>query len=198
MSSNDLIELQREVGQRLLSRLEYITLAPLTIINMSADLSCKDEMENRYSQADLSNIDCQSADALVQTNDDSVDLIFANFLLHDFPVAEVLLAQWQRVLKPEGLLMFSCLGLPYFHDMHDIGDMMQKSGFKDSVVDMETISLQFKDPAKLKHYSVALNIEPQNNILSCEIVYGHAWGNVNSNDDEFCVPINKISIRTGE
>ena len=100
--------------------------------------------------------------------DASVDLVWANLALpwSGDPVQTFL--QWHRVLKPGGLLMFSTWGpdtlrelraafesagesrrVHPFVDMHDLGDMMVGAGLADPVMDMERISLTYRDVAGL-------------------------------------------------
>lgn len=98
----------------------------------------------------------------------SVDLLWSNLALHWHPQPDLVLAEWRRVLRNEGLLMFSCFGpdtfkevraafaaadaaphvLP-FVDMHDLGDMLIHAGFATPVMDMESIVLTYDDAAKL-------------------------------------------------
>ncbi len=73
-------------------------------------------------------------------------------------------AEMHRVLKVDGLLMFSTFGpdtlkelrrsfngvdphnhLNRFTDMHDIGDMLVHSGFAEPVMDMEYFTLTYDD-----------------------------------------------------
>ena len=94
--------------------------------------------------------------------DDSVDLVFSNLMLHWHPEPHAVFPEWKRVLKTDGLLMFSCFGpdtlrelrtaaahaLPNsrpmpFVDMHDFGDMMVASGFATPVMDAEIITLTY-------------------------------------------------------
>ncbi len=92
----------------------------------------------------------------------SVDLVWSNLALHWHPQADRAFAEWRRVLRVDGLLMFSCFGpdtfkqvraafegvddashgLP-FVDMHDFGDMLVEAGFATPVMDMETITLTY-------------------------------------------------------
>jgi malonyl-CoA O-methyltransferase len=97
----------------------------------------------------------------------SVDLVWSNLALHWHPQPDRVFAEWRRVLKVEGLLMFSCFGpdtfkqlrgafgaqgdarfLP-FVDMHDFGDMLVNAGFSTPVIDMETITVTYDSMAKL-------------------------------------------------
>lgn len=97
-----------------------------------------------------------------------VDLVWSNQSLHWHPQPDRVFAEWRRVLKVDGLLMFSCLGpdtfkelrsafsnfgvaspfLP-FVDMHDFGDMLVNAGFSTPVMDMETITVTYESVSKL-------------------------------------------------
>jgi len=99
---------------------------------------------------------------------DSADLIWSNLALHWHPQPHQVFTEWRRVLRIDGLLMFSCFGpdtfrelraawsgvdqtphaLP-FVDMHDFGDMLVDAGFATPVMDMETITVTYADPARL-------------------------------------------------
>lgn len=98
----------------------------------------------------------------------SVDLLWSNLALHWHPQPDRVFAEWRRVLRVDGLLMFSCFGpdtfkeirsafgaadnaphaLP-FVDMHDFGDMLVNAGFSTPVMDMETITVTYDSLDKL-------------------------------------------------
>lgn len=98
----------------------------------------------------------------------SLDLIWSNLALHWHPQPDLVFAEWRRVLKTDGLLMFSCFGpdtlkelkqafaavdqsphvLP-FVDMHDFGDMLVNAGFSTPVMDMEQITLTYTSTDQL-------------------------------------------------
>lgn len=98
----------------------------------------------------------------------SVDLVWSNLALHWHPQADLVFAEWRRVLRTEGLLMFSCFGpdtllelrqafsaidqfphtLP-FVDMHDFGDMLVNCGLSTPVMDMEKLTLTYENVDKL-------------------------------------------------
>jgi malonyl-CoA O-methyltransferase len=98
----------------------------------------------------------------------SIDMVWANMLLHQAAEPEALLAAWHQVLAVDGFLMFSCLGpdtlqelrtvyaqkgwpMPAheFTDMHDWGDMLVHAGFAEPVMDMEKITLTYVNSDKL-------------------------------------------------
>ena len=91
-------------------------------------------------------------------------MVWSNLALqwcNDLPATFV---ELQRVLKVDGLLMFSSFGVDTlqelrtafhdvdgynhvnrFADMHDIGDMLVAAGFADPVMEMERITLTYND-----------------------------------------------------
>ncbi len=93
----------------------------------------------------------------------AIDLLWSNLALHWHPQPLQVFAEWQRVLRVNGLLMFSCFGpdtfrelrqafarvddyphtLP-FTDMHDLGDMLLAAGFSEPVMDMEKITVTYE------------------------------------------------------
>jgi malonyl-CoA O-methyltransferase len=92
----------------------------------------------------------------------SIDLVWSNLALHWHPQPDRVFAEWRRVLRVDGLLMFSNFGpdtfrelrnafaamdetphtLP-FVDMHDFGDQLVEAGFTTPVMDMETITVTY-------------------------------------------------------
>jgi malonyl-CoA O-methyltransferase len=92
----------------------------------------------------------------------SIDLVWSNLALHWHPQPDRVFAEWRRVLRTEGLLMFSNFGpdslreirsafaaldshahaLP-FVDMHDFGDQLVEAGFSTPVMDMEVITVTY-------------------------------------------------------
>ncbi len=90
----------------------------------------------------------------------SVQLLWSNMALHWLDDPRAALAEFQRVLAPEGLLMLSTLGpdtlkelraaagdarVHRFADMHDLGDWLVAAGFSSPVMDTETLTLEFRD-----------------------------------------------------
>lgn len=96
--------------------------------------------------------------------DASVDMIWSNLTIQWINVPDKMFAELRRVLKPDGMLMFSTLGpdtlselrasfagvdgathVNQFIDMHDIGDALMRAGFAEPVMDMEKIALTYDD-----------------------------------------------------
>ncbi len=98
----------------------------------------------------------------------SIDLLWSNLALHWHPQPHQVVAEWARVLRTDGLLMFSCFGpdtfaelrdafaanglpgrvLP-FVDLHDYGDMLVAAGMATPVMDMEKLTITYASVDKL-------------------------------------------------
>jgi len=184
--------LQREVCERMLERLDYIKLKPARILDAGCGTGWgARQLAEKYPAAQLVALDiaigmlqvshsrsgwwqklfsgakqlpvCGDIEALPLAAN-SVEMVWSNLAVqwcNDLPAAFV---ELHRVLKPEGLLMFSTFGpdtlkelrqafngvdqynhLNRFTDMHDIGDMLSHSGFAEPVMDMEYFTLTYGD-----------------------------------------------------
>jgi malonyl-CoA O-methyltransferase len=199
----------REVGRRLIERLQLIRLAPQRI----ADVGCgaggtRAALLERYPAARWLGLDvspamlaraaprsvlsrllpwraprwqvvCAEA-ATLPLAEGSIDLLLSNLMLHWHPQPHTVFPEWLRVLRVDGLLLFSCFGpdtlkelrracvaagiaarpLP-FVDMHDFGDMMVAAGFAAPVMDAETIRLTYASPQALLREVAALGGNPR-------------------------------------
>lgn len=98
--------------------------------------------------------------------DESQAMVWSPLWLHGLEDPAHQMADWLRVLKPEGGVFFTCFGpdtakelhgfakclsesIPDFADMHDIGDLMSKQGFSDPVMEMEKLTLTYSTPEAL-------------------------------------------------
>lgn len=91
----------------------------------------------------------------------SVDLIFANLLL-PWASAETVLAEFARVLRADGLALFTSFGpdtlvelrhawrtvdddvhVHGFVDMHDIGDLAARAGLAEPVMDVDRLQIEY-------------------------------------------------------
>lgn len=98
------------------------------------------------------------------------DVLWSNFALQWANALPSLFAEWNRVLKVGGVIMFTAPGpdtlielrraltlagetadarVQRFTDLHDIGDMLIHAGFADPVMDMEVITLEYATSAAL-------------------------------------------------
>lgn len=139
------------------------------------------------------------------------DLVWSNMALHWAPDPRPVLAELARVAAPGALVTFSTLGpdtlkelraaagaarVHQFVDMHDLGDMLVGAGFAAPVMEMEVLTLEYRDPRGLLE---DLRRSGQTNAradrprglagrgfrerllaglqgrASFEVVYGHAW-----------------------
>ncbi len=182
--------LQREVCQRMLERLDYIRLQPSRVLDIGSGTGWGTrQLAAKYADAQVIALDialgmlqlsrgqtswwrkllspppavCADVEALPFA-DNSVEMVWSNLALqwcNDLPATIVDL---HRVLKPDGLLMFSTFGpdtlkelrrafhgvdehthLNRFADMHDVGDMLSHGGFAEPVMDMEYLTLTYND-----------------------------------------------------
>jgi malonyl-CoA O-methyltransferase len=89
---------------------------------------------------------------------DSVDLLFANLVNYWSPDPAVVFDEYRRVLRPDGLLLFTTLGpgtFPElreawssvdpqdFPDLLEVGDALVAAGFREPVMDTEKITLHY-------------------------------------------------------
>jgi malonyl-CoA O-methyltransferase len=170
--------LAQAIGQEMLTRLDFVTLKPAVVV----DLGCGTgqfaaALAERYPEATVIALDvdypmlqfaqlqavkttgiCADA-AVLPFADQSVDLLFANLLLPWCDDLEKLFREWRRVLRTDGLLVFTSLGpdtlrewrdelgnfmLPNFVDMHEVGDVLTRTKFAEPVMDMEYYSLTYR------------------------------------------------------
>lgn len=92
----------------------------------------------------------------------SVDLIWSNLAIQWLNIPDAVFTEFRRVLRPEGLVMFSTLGpdtltelrqsfsgldasthVNQFIDMHDLGDALLSGGLSEPVMDMEKIVMTY-------------------------------------------------------
>ncbi|WP_144391960.1 malonyl-ACP O-methyltransferase BioC [Pleionea sediminis] len=156
--------------------------------------------------------------------DQSVDLLFSNLALQWSENLDKTFQEFARVIKPSGLILFTTLGpdtltelkqawhsvddknhVNDFIDMHDIGDVMIRSGIAQPVMDMEKLTFTYESVkavvqdlkgigaqnvnqdrhsglmSKGKWQSMIdcyRNNFSQNNLFPAtyEAIYGHGWG----------------------
>jgi malonyl-CoA O-methyltransferase len=184
--------LQREVCRRMLERLDYIKLRPARLLDVGSGTGWGTrQLGVRFPKAEITALDialgmlqvargtsswwqtlfagkrerflCADVEVLPIASH-SVEMVWSNLALqwcNDLPATFM---ELQRVLKVEGLLMFSSFGvdtlyelrtafhgvdgynhISRFADMHDIGDMLVAAGFADPVMEMEKITLTYED-----------------------------------------------------
>lgn len=177
---------QREVGFRLLERLEWVRLKPSLILDLGGGTGFFSQvLLQKYPRAQV--IHCDIAEGMLSFSQQhyhaalrkpfylcgdgdylplqsqTIDFIFSNCALQWFLDPNIVFQEIRRVLKPNGLLLFSTFGvdtlkeLRYsfakidnndhvntFMDMHTIGDILLHQNFQDPVMDMEILTLTYK------------------------------------------------------
>ncbi len=207
--------LQGEVIKDMLARLELMILQPKKIL----DVGCATGdtailLQKLYPNATLLAVDasqemidyakqhttemhyvCAPPHSL-PVADHSIDLLVANLLLPWNDELTKLMAEWKRVLRPEGLLLLTSLGpdtlqelhqlplaFPHLMDMHTVGDLLVHSGFVSPVVDVDYLTVSYRDTQKLWHELKVTgmiagntqNLSLPHGKLTYEIIFAHAW-----------------------
>lgn len=231
--------LPQEINRRSMERLSYIKFDPALVVDIGSGTGFAIPLlQQRFQKADIVALDCVfdilahntspelklCADAEhLPMAPNSVDMIFANFTLPYLNDLPRVFKEWSRVLKPDGLLMFTTLGpdslielrsswaqvdnhlrTHAFYDLHDIGDMLLKAGFKDPVLDVERITLTYKTmdhlcrdlkaqgamnvlkeryrglttQSQIQRVKEAYEVFREDGVLPAtfEVTYAHAWG----------------------
>jgi malonyl-CoA O-methyltransferase len=114
-------------------------------------------------------VDYRQADMVTSgLADASVDLLYSNLSLQWAVDLRALFNEWRRIMKPNGLLLFSTLGpgtllelreswskvdnkahVNPFLDIRDVGDTLMTSGFHEPVMDAEMMTLTYSTVHKL-------------------------------------------------
>jgi len=182
--------LQTNVRGRLLARLEYVKLAPIVIVDAGCGTGhASRALKRLYPRARVIALDiapgmlhaaqrqrgwfhrfdrvCADAVRMPLANA-SVDLLYSNLMLQWCNDPDAVLAEFERVLKPHGLLTFSTFGpdtlkelraawasvddythVNRFLDMHDIGDALVRARLSEPVLDVERFTLTYDDALRL-------------------------------------------------
>ena len=133
--------LQQEVARRMAERLDYMKLLGRGVPWQVC--------------ADLERLPLATA---------SVDMIWSSLAIQWVNIPDQAFAEFRRVLKPEGMILFSTFGpdtlcelrqsfadldsathVNQFIDMHDLGDAMLAGGLAEPVMDMEKMVLTYAD-----------------------------------------------------
>lgn len=174
-----------EIGRRLLERLDYVRVEPQRILDVGSGTGAAlGALQARYRKAQVIALDrapgvlrhgrakartlrwflpgrrnpaiCAESAAL-PLQSACIDLLWSNLMLAASPDLPAVVAEWQRVMRVGGLLMFATLGpdtlrelrqalgdpASPFPDMHDVGDALVAAGFADPVMDMERLTLTY-------------------------------------------------------
>ena len=183
-------QLYQEVRGRLLERLEPVVIAPTVIL----DLGCgtggtSGLLRQKYPDSQVIGLDlaaqlvrqagrgrwwrrnpvCQGDFHQLPLASESIDLVVANLSLHWAEQLPQVVAEARRVLRSDGLVLFSCFGpetlrelreawyradpdyvhVMAFPDMHDLGDAFVQAGFAGPVLDAEYFCLTYSGQQQL-------------------------------------------------
>lgn len=200
---DDAAVLQREIADRMLERLDILKSTPRDVLDAGCGTGyCARALARRYRRTRVIGVD--SSPAMLRQarrragwftrtryvsgdvenlplKTTGFDMIVSNLTLQWCDLQGAL-AEFLRVLRPGGVLMFTSFGpdtlkelkqawrsadsYPHVHDfvdMHDIGDALVRAGFADPVMDMEHITLTYssikdvmRDLKRLGAHNVAL------------------------------------------
>lgn len=182
--------LQKEVCSRLLEKLEAVKLSPQWILDAGSGTGeAVKPLQKRFKKADVVLLDvsermlekatkqgvlfrkphavCGDIESLPFA-DKSFELVFSNLAMQWCNDVAAVLAEFKRVLRPGGLLVFTTFGLDTlkelraswqkvddavhvnaFLDMHDIGDALLQSGYAEPVMETEFITINYKEVGTL-------------------------------------------------
>ncbi len=170
--------LQKEIAVRLDQKLNAISSKTDIILDLGAGTGLlSQQLTKRFSNSKIICLDfaqqslkhnsssskiCANANYLPLLNN-SVDMITSNLMMQWCPDLNTLFSECFRVLKNNGLFLFSTFGpdtlkelkkswsivddkihVNTFIDMHNIGDQMLKNGFQNPVMEMETLTLTYQ------------------------------------------------------
>ena len=177
--------LQKEVCSRLLEKLDVVRLDPQWVLDAGSGTGeAVRALQKRFKKAELVLLDlseamldkaggqgvlfrkphkvCGDIESLPFA-DDSFELVFSNLAMQWCNDLAAAMAEFKRILKPGGLLMFSTFGpdtlkelrsswqqvdgavhVNSFIDMHDIGDGLLHTGFAEPVMESEFITVHYK------------------------------------------------------
>lgn len=182
--------IQAEVRRRLLERLELFHIHPQRILDagcgtgqggppllahyrgaglVALDLAPAMLAAARRRKPWLRRLDPVCGDAAVlPLADGCVDLVFSNLMLQWCNDPDRVFAEFRRVLRPGGLLLFTTFGpdtlkelraawgaadghthVSRFIDMHDLGDALLRAGLGEPVMDVEHLVLTYADVRSL-------------------------------------------------
>lgn len=157
--------LQREVGNRMLERLEYINFTPARILDIGAGTGyCTKLLQKKYPNAQIVALDiaqpmlvfarnksslwarlrnkidylCADAETLPLT-DQSVDMIFSNLTLQWINDLEQTLCEFARVLRPGGMILFSTFGPDTLKELRQAWQAVDSYSHVNAFIDLHDV-----------------------------------------------------------
>lgn len=157
--------LQREVGNRLLERLDYIHYTPTTILDVGAGTGyCTALLQKKFPKARVVALDiaqpmlvhardkasvwsrlrnrqayvCADAEALPLA-DNSIDMVFSNLTLQWVNRLEHTLREFARVLRPGGMVLFSSFGPGTLSELQQAWDAADQHSHVNTFIDLHDV-----------------------------------------------------------
>lgn len=183
--------LQQTVADRLIESFEHIQIEPRSILDLGSGTGYgSKKLKQQFKKAKIYQADisvemlkksraqsprffsknhfmCIDANQIALAND-SVDLVFSSLMLQWCNDPDAVFAEIKRVLKPNGVFLFSSFGpdtlkelreswrqvddevhVNAFADMHDIGDSLIRNGMDAPVLSIEHMILTYDDCKQL-------------------------------------------------
>jgi malonyl-CoA O-methyltransferase len=144
------------------AHLTAVDIAPAMCREAAAQMPRTPLLARLFKSAPITEWLCADAEQLPLA-DESVDLVVSSLTLQ-WCDPEAVARECIRVLRPEGLVMFTTFGpdtlkelriafkavddkphVNTFVDMHDIGDIMVAAGFADPVMDQEIVTITYSE-----------------------------------------------------
>ena len=170
--------LQNEIASRLSEKLKVISIKPESIIDLGSGTGfLSEKTANIFPDASLICLDFAQQSLIKNTQklkvcadayqlpfkSNSIDFVISNLMMQWCPDLKTLFDECHRVLKPQGLILFTTFGpetlkelkrswsvvdkeahVNEFIDMLDIGDQMIQSGFQSPIMEMEKLTLTYE------------------------------------------------------
>jgi malonyl-CoA O-methyltransferase len=158
---DEVAQLQREIAQRMLDRLEYILHQPARVLDVGAgtgdatyalmrrypeaevlalDFALPMLQQTREREPDLAMPACLCGDAeLLPLADNSVDMIFSNAALQWCNDLQGTFREFLRILRPNGMLLFSTFGPDTLMELRQSWASVDGSSHVSPFVDMHNI-----------------------------------------------------------
>uniref|UniRef100_A0A450XC99 Malonyl-[acyl-carrier protein] O-methyltransferase n=1 Tax=Candidatus Kentrum sp. MB TaxID=2138164 RepID=A0A450XC99_9GAMM len=158
---DEIAELQRTIGDRLLAHLDPVRLQPDTVLDMGAGTGyCLPFLENRYPEAHMVVLDlaeimvkeartknptlekglflCGDAEHL-PLRENSIDLLFSNVAVQWCNDLEGVCREFARILRPNGLLAFTTFGPDTLWELRDSWEQVDANSHVNTFLDMHDI-----------------------------------------------------------
>ena len=170
--------LQNEIALRLSEKLKVFSINPENIVDLGSGTGfLSEKTADIFPDASLICLDFAQQSLIKNTQklkvcadayrlpfkSNSIDFVISNLMMQWCPDLKTLFNECHRVLKPQGLILFTTFGpetlkelkrswsivddeahVNEFIDMHDIGDQMIQSGFQSPIMEMEKLILTYE------------------------------------------------------